>query len=90
MKPWIALLPVMLLASCQTMTPQERRATDEQTCRDFGFRSKNDAFAECLQRLEMDRRAQRRANERAFAEFQNDNWRYRQPIIIHQPPPSKP
>lgn len=61
---FISLLPVALaalVAGCTTMTPQERRAADEAECRSYGFKRQNDAFAECLQRLELDRRAARRS-----------------------------
>ncbi|WP_331373646.1 hypothetical protein [Sinorhizobium chiapasense] len=51
----------LLLAACQTMTPQERRARDETTCASYGFRRGTDAFATCLQRIELDRRAEARA-----------------------------
>lgn len=84
---WIALL---LVAGCQSMTPEERRAADEQTCREFGFKKRNDAFAACMQRLELDRRAQRRANQAEFDEFQRDFWyqrHYRRPVIIYRGPP---
>lgn len=88
MTKWKVLLPILIvLAGCQTMTPEERRAADENTCREFGFRKKNDAFAECMQRLELDRRAQLRANQAAFAEFERDAWRYRRPVIIYRNAP---
>ncbi|WP_246752916.1 hypothetical protein [Sinorhizobium sp. BG8] len=51
----------LLLASCQTMTPEERRAADEQTCRSYGFRRGTDAFADCLQRIDLNRDADSRA-----------------------------
>ncbi|THK36789.1 hypothetical protein EHS39_16860 [Ensifer sp. MPMI2T] len=51
----------LILAGCQTMTPQERRARDETTCASYGFRRGTDAFATCLQRIELDRRAEARA-----------------------------
>lgn len=62
------------------MTPQELRAADEETCRSYGFTRKNDAFAECLQRLDLDRRAERRANAASL----NDSWLYtsRPPVVI--------
>jgi len=60
MRLW--LLPVLaltvLLSGC--LTPEEQRAADEQRCRDYGFKKRNDAFAECLQRLDLDRRARYR------------------------------
>ncbi|MGB3503032.1 MAG: hypothetical protein WBA44_15525 [Mesorhizobium sp.] len=60
MKRLMLIALVTGLAGCTTMTPAERRLADEATCRDYGFTRKNDAFAECLQRLELDRRAARR------------------------------
>jgi hypothetical protein len=79
MKPsFLALFALALLAGCQTMTPQERRAADEATCRDFGFRKGTDAFAECLQRIDLDRRAQARANRIAFEAS-------RPPVVVYRP-----
>lgn len=54
----VAALSV-LCAGC--MTAQEQRAADEAKCRSYGFTKKNDAFAECLQRIDLDRRAELRA-----------------------------
>ncbi|WP_049735344.1 hypothetical protein [Rhizobium ecuadorense] len=50
-----------VLSACQTMTPEERRAADEQKCLSYGFRRGTDGFATCLQRIELDRRAESRA-----------------------------
>ncbi len=47
-----------LLSGC--MTAEQQRAADEEKCRSYGFTRKNDAFAECLQRIELDRRASAR------------------------------
>lgn len=49
----VALL--LLLAGC--MTAEEQRAADEDKCRSYGFTRRNDAFAECMQRLDLARRA---------------------------------
>ncbi|HSX72800.1 MAG TPA: hypothetical protein VLG73_01245 [Shinella sp.] len=49
----------LLLAGCQTAA--EVRAHDEGKCRSYGFRMGTDAFAECLQRIDLDRRADFRA-----------------------------
>jgi len=46
---------LLLLAGC--VTAEEQRAADEQKCRSYGFARRNDAFAECMQRLDMARRA---------------------------------
>ncbi|RMC69710.1 hypothetical protein [Sinorhizobium meliloti] len=51
----------LVLAACQSMSPQERRARDENTCASYGFRRGTDAFATCLQRIDLDRRAEARA-----------------------------
>ena len=78
------LVPIALvaaLAACTTLTPEEQRRADEDTCRSYGFTRKNDAFAECLQRVELDRRASRRAS------FQRDPWLYAPAprVIVVQP-----
>jgi len=83
MKP-LRLVPLILvaaLAACTTLTPEEQRRADEETCRSYGFTRKNDAFAECLQRVELDRRASRRAA------FQRDPWIYAPPprVVVVRP-----
>ena len=61
MRYWF--LPVLaltvLLAGC--MTAEQQRAADEERCRSYGFKKRNDAFAECMQRLDLDRRARLRS-----------------------------
>jgi hypothetical protein len=54
------ILATSLVAGCTTLTPQERRAADENRCRDYGFKQRTVAFAECLQRIDLDRSAERR------------------------------
>lgn len=68
-----------LIAGCTTLTPEERRAADEAVCRDYGFRNNSDAFAECLQRIDLDRRAERRAD---LASFERSR-----PIVVYRPVP---
>jgi hypothetical protein len=68
-----------LMAGCTTLTPEERRAADEAVCRDYGFRNNSDAFAECLQRIDLDRRAERRAD---LASFERSR-----PIVVYRPVP---
>ncbi|NKL78663.1 hypothetical protein [Rhizobium leguminosarum] len=74
------------LSACQTMTPEERRAADEQRCLSYGFRRGTDGFATCLQRIDLDRRAESRAqsaemmNRMAWdlnGPYYHDRWRYR-------------
>ncbi|MHC1549644.1 hypothetical protein [Phyllobacterium sp. K27] len=69
-----ALLAALVIAGCTTMTPEERRAIDSQTCSSYGFKRGGDGFASCLLNLELDRRAASRA--------QLDNMRYNNPPII--------
>lgn len=68
-----------ILGSCTTMTPQERRAADEKTCLSYGFRSKTDAMATCLQRIDLDRRAESRS-----LRYTNDPmmWGWNRPVIV--------
>jgi hypothetical protein len=71
------LITLVAIAGCTTMTPEERRAADEAQCRDYGFKPRTDAFAECLQRIQLDRHAQQRANMASFERTQ--------PVVIYQP-----
>jgi hypothetical protein len=64
------LATVVLLSGCETLTPQEQRARDEQTCNSYGFRRGTDNFANCLMRLDLDRRA----DYRSFRDSQNDDF----------------
>lgn len=70
---------LLLLASCQTMTPEERRAIDERTCASYGFRAKTDAMAQCLLNLELDRRAQTRSMME-----RNDSMFWQPPIVVER------
>lgn len=73
-----ALAALLLIAGCTTMTPEERRAADEATCRSYGFKRNNDAFASCLLQLDLDRRASRRAA------LYSDPF-LNQPTVIYRP-----
>jgi hypothetical protein len=74
-----AVMLAALVGGCTTMTPEQRRAADEKQCRDYGFTKRNDAFAECLQRLDLDRRAALRRS----ADF--DMWG--PPMVVYRPVP---
>ncbi|WAX95213.1 hypothetical protein N7E70_026830 [Aminobacter sp. NyZ550] len=65
-----------LLAGC--VSAEEQRARDEDKCRSYGFTKRNDAFAECLQRIELDRLAEFRQSKSAF-----DDWN--RPVVIYRP-----
>ena len=53
------ILPVVILAFLLSgcLTPEQQRAADEERCRSYGFTRRNDAFAECMQRVDLARRA---------------------------------
>ena len=51
-------LALPLLGGCTTSA--ERRTSDDATCRSYGFRPGTDAFAGCLQNIDLDRSAERR------------------------------
>lgn len=57
----LALTAAALLAGCQTITPEQQRAMDEQQCRNYGFKRGTTAFATCLQRIDLNRDADARA-----------------------------
>ena len=73
------LVPLLLLsavsAGCRTLTPEELRAADEAQCSDYGFRRGTDAYAACLQRIDLSRQADRRQMLREMDE----------PIVIYRP-----
>ena len=53
------LVLAVILAGC--VTPEQQRAADEAKCRSYGFKTRNDAFAACMQRIDLDRRARLRS-----------------------------
>ncbi|MGZ2430455.1 hypothetical protein [Rhizobium redzepovicii] len=67
------------LSACQTMTPEERRAADEQRCLSYGFRRGTDGFATCLQRIDLGRRAESRAQSAEM--MQSMAWDLNGPYI---------
>lgn len=70
----------MVIAGCQSMTPAERRAADEDKCVAYGFRQGSEKFAECLQRIDLDRRADSRALRNS-----NYNWGWDRPVYVVRP-----
>lgn len=54
------------LTACQTLTPEQRRAADEAQCRGYGFRAGTDAFANCLMRIDLERRLERAMWTRSY------------------------
>ncbi|GAA4128549.1 hypothetical protein ACFFTN_04455 [Aminobacter aganoensis] len=71
----LLLLTAAVLAGC--VSSEEQRARDEEKCRSYGFSARNDAFAECLQRIELDRRAEFRRR----SDF--DDWT--RPVVVYRP-----
>ncbi|PZM09104.1 hypothetical protein [Rhizobium tubonense] len=73
--PSIAL--ALALSACQTITPEEQRTRDVQTCSGYGFKRGSDGFANCLLRLDLDRRA----DARSFRDS-NDDFFWGGPTVI--------
>ncbi|MFK3689125.1 hypothetical protein ACI2J4_02465 [Agrobacterium tumefaciens] len=74
-----SLAALMALTACQTLTPEERRARDEATCRGYGFRPGTDSMAGCLLDLDLDRRA----DNRAWQAQMNRDMFYR-PVVVER------
>ncbi|WP_196257933.1 hypothetical protein [Pelagibacterium limicola] len=55
----LAALAAIVLAGC-TVSAEERRIRDQQTCRGYGFVEGSEAFANCMMQLDLDRRAAQR------------------------------
>ena len=51
----------LLCGAAGCVSPAEVRARDGGQCQSYGFRPGSTAFAECLQRIDLDRSADRRA-----------------------------
>lgn len=80
-----ALVLASLLTGCTSMNARQREA-DEDKCRSYGFTQRNDAFAECLQRIELDRRAERRADMRTDPFWDRPTVVYRPVLAAPRPP----
>ncbi len=55
----LASLAFAALSGC--MTAQQIRMADDGRCQGYGFRPGTDAFSKCLQNIDLDRSADRRA-----------------------------
>ena len=75
-KRWIvsSLLLVLLASGC--MSAAEVRGADERKCRARGFAESDAVFAECLRRLELQRKS-------LLSRPPVELWR--SPVIIHRP-----
>jgi hypothetical protein len=67
------------LSGCQTVTPEERRSADETRCISYGFRRGTDGFAGCLQKIDLDRSAERRAFRYGY-----DGGPWDRPLIVYR------
>lgn len=67
----LALISTCTLSACSTVTPEQRLQMDRSRCYRIGFPDNSVAMAECVQRYELDRRADGRARQEAL-----DRWMY--------------
>lgn len=74
----LGLAIILSLSACQSLTPQQQREQDQQTCAGYGFKPQTDAFANCMLQLNLDRRADVRA-------WQNSQPQFITPSVIYQP-----
>lgn len=81
------------LTACSTITPHQRLEMDRAHCRMIGFPDRSIPMAECVQRRELDRSADRRAREEALDRWMYDRpyrhwryhpWRYHYPLQPHE------
>ncbi|MET3889312.1 hypothetical protein ABIE41_000388 [Bosea sp. OAE506] len=57
--PLAAVALALTASGCITL--EERRALDMEQCRGYGFRQGTDAFAQCMQNIDLERADARRA-----------------------------
>jgi hypothetical protein len=72
-KVLIAVGMAVLCSGC--MTAEQQRAADEAKCSGYGFRARTDAFAECLQRIDLARSARR---------YDDDFDRWDGPVVVYR------
>lgn len=71
-----ALIVAGIAALCSgCMAAEQQRAADEDKCRGYGFRARTDAFAECLQRIDLARSARR---------YDDDFDGWDRPIVVYR------
>ena len=75
----LAVLAIVALAVTGCQTAEEMRAADENRCVSYGFRPRTDAFAECLQRIDLDRRAEARADS-----IRTSQLMWQPPVIVER------
>jgi len=69
-----------IVSACTTVTPQQSLQMDRSRCQTIGFPANSVAMAECVQRYELDRRADGRARQVAL-----DHWMHDRPLIYGWP-----
>lgn len=74
--PLIAL--AMALSACQTLTPEQQRAADQAQCSGYGFKLGTTPFADCLLKLDLDRRA----DTRAFMYSNDDDFFWGPGVVV--------
>jgi len=64
----IACSALIALAGCDTMSPEQARVQEDQSCADYGFKPGTDEFAKCMMQLDQTRIANNAEARRRFGE----------------------
>lgn len=67
MKPLFALLACVVLAGCQSTTPEQAASTDDAKCRSYGAQPGSDIYVQCRMMADQDRVSKQRDRRRRIA-----------------------
>ena len=87
MKKIVLLVGVaVLLAACQTTTPEMLLANQNATCAGYGFKPGTDAFANCMMQMDRDEQAEYRRRQQDLSDSMYDmnrSMRMNRPVICN-------
>jgi len=76
----------VLLAGCQTTSPEVRLANQNATCAGYGFKPGTDAFANCMMQMDRDEQADYRRRQQELSDSMYDmnrSMRMNRPVICN-------
>ncbi|KKB77317.1 hypothetical protein VW29_18305 [Devosia limi DSM 17137] len=76
----------VLLAGCQTTSPEERLANQNATCAGYGFKPGTDGFANCMMQMDRDEQADYRRRQQELSDSMYDmnrSMRMNRPVICN-------